>query len=421
MKKSKYVLLISLDAISNPDVDILLRQPAFASLAAQGKLNREVLSVPVSNTYPNHVSAITGELPCEHGIWSNNFFRTDEKEYWNCYCENIKSPTIFDLVKLSGLKSASIMWPVTGGNRSIDYNLPEIHADKGKFQLTENLKYGSTSYQLEMLARFLPTHMAFNIQTLDSFMTNCACRTIKKYKPNLLCLHLIAADTVKHEHGPSSSQALAEVIAMDKKLAKLIKALEQEGIREETAIVVMGDHGCLPTGRVIDLNAMLRARGVRTQNSKPISKRAPADSKTTSYSSSNPGTDEIGGDWEACYHYMGGTAALLLRDKDDSEIVSRETFFMEAMLRDPASGVKRYMPRDQFEKAGFPKNVLFCVEADKGCEFSAKPHGGHHGFCTDNSPEYTTFYMVSQSGMPPSQETGGCVKDIFGIIKQLLL
>jgi arylsulfatase A-like enzyme len=82
-----------------------------------------VIGVWPSVTYPSHATLVTGVSPERHGILYNKPFdplgRADDGTYW--FAEDLRVPTLWDVAEQSGLRTASVDWPVTiGANISHD-------------------------------------------------------------------------------------------------------------------------------------------------------------------------------------------------------------------------------------------------------------------------------------------------------------
>ena len=119
--QQRHVILISIDGF-RPDFyqDQSWPAPTLQRLAGQGVQAIGVQSVFPSLTYPSHTPIITGALPIHHIIYFNNVVDgKDGQGIWNDSL--IKVQTIWTALHNAGLKSASVMWPVTVG-AAIDYN-----------------------------------------------------------------------------------------------------------------------------------------------------------------------------------------------------------------------------------------------------------------------------------------------------------
>ena len=94
-RSGRPLIMISLDAISDSDINYLLTLPNFRKLASWGLLHRKVDSIFISNTYPVHTSISTGVMPSEHGLFDNVIydpFKNSEK--WRAHKKLIKVKTL---------------------------------------------------------------------------------------------------------------------------------------------------------------------------------------------------------------------------------------------------------------------------------------------------------------------------------------
>lgn len=128
---AKHVVLISIDGF-RPDfyLDSSWRAPHLRKILENGAYATNVRTVVPSVTYPSHTTIITGALTARHGIYYNAP-KDSTKGQWYWEESYIKTPTLWDAVKKSGLTSAAVMWPVTAG-APIDYNFPVRRPNRGE-------------------------------------------------------------------------------------------------------------------------------------------------------------------------------------------------------------------------------------------------------------------------------------------------
>lgn len=79
--------------------------------------------------------------------------------------------------------------------------------------------------------------------------------------PRYSLLWLSEPDASQHQHGPGSPQALAAIRSCDARLATVLGALDRRGVRSETDIIVVSDHGFSTIGANCDVGQTLRAAG----------------------------------------------------------------------------------------------------------------------------------------------------------------
>lgn len=84
--------------------------------------------------------------------------------------------------------------------------------------------------------------------------------------PRYSVLWLSEPDASQHQHGPGSPEALAAIKNCDDRLATVLRALEQRGVRNDTDIIVVSDHGFSTIGANCDVGESLRAAGFNAKS-----------------------------------------------------------------------------------------------------------------------------------------------------------
>jgi arylsulfatase A-like enzyme len=88
----------------------------------------------------------------------------------------------------------------------------------------------------------------------------------EKEMPRYSVLWLSEPDFSQHHHGPGSPEALAAIRSCDDRLATVLTGLERRGIRSETDIFVVSDHGFSSIGENGDVAATLRTAGINARS-----------------------------------------------------------------------------------------------------------------------------------------------------------
>jgi predicted AlkP superfamily pyrophosphatase or phosphodiesterase len=96
----------------------------------------------------------------------------------------------------------------------------------------------------------------------DLIWTEATCHVIRERKPNLLLVHLLNVDSIHHSLGPQSPAGYTANAYIDACLAQIVEAIEQAGIREQTTLIVVSDHGFTLTPKAILPNVLLREKGL---------------------------------------------------------------------------------------------------------------------------------------------------------------
>jgi predicted AlkP superfamily pyrophosphatase or phosphodiesterase len=389
--KSKYLVVISYDAFSEDNWERASRLPNLSRLIKAGAYSTKLRSVYPTLTYVVHTTMVTGVYPDKHGIYHNNPFQPfvrEKEQSWFWFRRDIKVPAIYDTLKKYRMRSAGILWPVTGRAR-IRYNIPEIRAIKNENQALKALKNGSPFYCIEMAKKFGRFRKGIEQPYLDNFTTMCAADTIKRKKPNLLLMHLIDLDDAKHEHGTDSPEIEKVLIRMDKRLGDIIEAVEAAGIKEDTVFLVVGDHGQINVRYKVRLNQLLKEKGLIYE-------------------------EEGGMKWRAYLQNAGGAAYLHLRE-DDNEAKRLALDILSKAMADGCCGIEKLYDREELDNCHAASSVQYMLEAKMGYCFEDSLDGpvvtdleeqgvkyATHGFSPDK-PGYRCNLVIA----------GECIKNEY--------
>ena len=231
------VVLISLDG-TTPDQ---LRDP---ELATFGRLRREGLEaehlIPVfpTNTFPNHVSLVTGVAPDRHGIVSNVFMDPERGLYsYEADPTWLQVEPIWSLAARHGVVSAAYHW--VGSEGPWRSGLGARHWKAFDGGIPEREKVDQILAWLD-----LPDGAE---------------------RPRLVTAWFHGTDGAGHRHGPASQAARRALRGQDAELGRLVEGLERRGLRASTTLLVVSDHGMAPVAQVVNLAASLDAAGVRAR------------------------------------------------------------------------------------------------------------------------------------------------------------
>ena len=344
--KKKHVIVISFDAVSKEDLDFLSKLPNFSKLIKEGSLIKNVESIYPSLTYPAHATIVTGKYPKNHGVINNTIL--DFKSYnpdWYWYRKYIKGDTIFDLAEENGMKTCSILWPVTARSK-ITYNMPEICCTK-KYdnQAVKSALAGSIFYQLSMNKRFGYLRSGIDQPYLDNFAMEVAKKTIRELKPNLLLLHLVDVDSQKHKYGVKSQQIIEALKRHDDRLGEIVEVLKISGIYNDSTIIALGDHSQIDVSSVIRLNSILVENNlIEVKNNKVKSYKAIAKS-------------------------CDGSSYIYLKNKNDKDIINKLKEILNNLKNQKDSPIEEIYSNDSISNLGADRDAIFMVEAREGYYF----------------------------------------------------
>ena len=340
--ESKYLIIISFDAVSSKDIDKLKELSNFKLLINNGSLINNVESIYPTLTYPAHATIMTGMYPKNHGIINNtlnNFSDNNPNWYW--YRKYIKTKTLYDLASEKGLTTAALLWPVSGRS-SINYNLTEIFAPKPyQNQFVMSALSGCIKYQLDLNKRFGHLRNGLTQPNLDNFVHESAKYTISKYKPNLLLIHYTDVDTNRHNHGYDSKEANEALLRHNERLGEIIKTLKEANIFEESTIVTLGDHSALDGDYMIRLNSLFREAGLLKVNEKGIIKSYKAVAKS-----------------------CDGSSYVYLKDKNDKKTYEKVRKILDNLKSSKEAPIDFILNDKEAANEGADPNCSFMVEGN---------------------------------------------------------
>ncbi|WMJ86909.1 alkaline phosphatase family protein [Anaerocolumna sp. MB42-C2] len=389
--KAKYLMVISYDAFSEDNWEKASKLPNLLKLIKNGAYTTKLKSVYPTLTYVVHTTMVTGVYPDKHGIYHNNPiqpFVREQEQNWFWFKKDIKVPAIYDVLQKYHMKSAGILWPVTG-KAAISYNIPEIRAIKQENQALKILRNGSPLYSIRMEKKFGRLRKGIKQPNLDNFTTMCAMDTIKREKPNLLLVHLIDLDDTKHEYGTDSPEIEKVLIRMDKRLGDILKAAEEAGIKKDTVFLIVGDHGQINVRYKIKLNYLLKENGLIYEENGQMK-------------------------WRAYIQNAGGAAYLFLKDKDiEAEQLALKV--LKDAITDESYGIERLYTGKELAAFHVEPSIKYMLEAKAGFCFDDSLKGpvitdlkaegvkyATHGFSPDK-PGYKCNLVIS----------GDCIKNEF--------
>ena len=223
------VILLSLDgtparAARTPALETL------AELARRGAAAERLTPVFPTNTFPNHVTLVTGVSPERHGIVNNVFldpkrglFRKSDDPTW------IEAEPLWSIAARHGIVSASYYWV----------------GSEGPWRSGHGPRYWKR----------------FDASTPDREKVEqiLAWLDLEQERPCLITAWFPGADGAGHRFGPDSPEVRRALERQDAAIGRLVSGLDARRAFEHTTLLVVSDHGMLEVERRVDLDAALDA------------------------------------------------------------------------------------------------------------------------------------------------------------------
>jgi predicted AlkP superfamily pyrophosphatase or phosphodiesterase len=384
------VLMISIDGLRPADVlDAKARgvkAPVLEAMVGEGAYATAVRNVLPTVTYPDHTTLVTGVWPSLHRIAANLTFDPLRKNLdgWYWYSPAIKVPTLWDAVHAAGGVVASLGWPVSVDNLSIDDNIPEYWRAKTPedIKLFHALSTRGLPEAVEAKSQVTLADVFDLTPAADEAKARMAAAIIALKHPAFMTLHLSSLDEEQHEHGPGSPQAHAALTRIDAAVGELVAAAR----REEPGLIValVSDHGFAPVEHDIDIGAAFVQAGLITlgPDGKPVS-------------------------WEAAPWISGGSAAVVLAHRNDAALRAKVAALLAKLKADPDSGIGAIIDRPAIAEMGGAPDADFFIDAKIGYEFGSALTGplivpghqkGTHGYFPSH-PEMRSTFIITGPGL----------------------
>ena len=227
------VVMISMDGVRPSEVAPELL-PSLVELAERGARAERLIPEFPTNTFPNHVTLVTGVAPERHGIVDNAFidpilgsFEKREIPAW------IEVQPLWSLLADRGMVSASFYWVGSEGD----------WRDRGGPRYWR--PFSSETPEREKVEQIL--------EWLDLPPAD---------RPRLVTSWFRGADHAGHVYGPGSPQVAEQLRAQNAAVESLVAGVRARGLWRSTTLIFVSDHGMTSASRRVDLGSALREAGV---------------------------------------------------------------------------------------------------------------------------------------------------------------
>ncbi len=335
------------------------RMPTLRALAARGALATTMETAFPSTTWPGHVSLVTGVRPARHGVVANSILnrsaaRVEDLTGDPVYdaAEILRVPTIYDVARSAGMRTAAIDWPATRRSPSLDFNLPffknqQVFETQTAPDVWREVR--ALGHPVERMGEWAELPRRF---LKDAMVADLAADVFGRHAPDLMLVHFLCTDSFQHLHGPRSPEAYWAIEYVDERIARLLATVRD--VPERVALVVVSDHGFLPVSREVRVNVRLRKLGLL-----------------------DVADDAITGARARFVMNHGSGYVYVLDERDREKIVTDLASELEHV-----EGVAHVWRSDAFASLGLPSpqaNALvgdFLVEAEPGHVFVDDAAGG---------------------------------------------
>lgn len=306
------LLVLSVDGMCITDIPFVATLPAFGRLLESGSY-ASARSILPALTYPNHVSQITGRTVSGHGVYGNTKLEAGTLPTdWFWHAADLGCPTIFDLAKAKGLRTASFFWPGTA-DADIDVLVPVIWDPEDWSD--PRVTFGPVSSPEAFPALFDKHVDKLHWKPkpdYDDFAIALTADVIVEQSADVIFCHVLAVDKTRHRTGVSSEEVREALIGVDHGLGRLLDALEAAGTLETTNIVITSDHGHSNVAQALAPNVLLAQAGLISLEE----------------------TGEVTS-WDAWVHPAGLTGQVHIRPGAGPDVAERVWSVLDSWVTDP--------------------------------------------------------------------------------------
>ncbi len=219
------LVLVSFDGFrwDYPDRGV---SPNLAALAARGVRAEGLVPSFPTKTFPNHYTIVTGLVPDHHGIVANAMWDPDFDGHFSMSNRDAVQDgrwwggePVWVTAERQGMPTAPLFWP---GNEAEINGISPSHW----------LPFDGAMANAD--------RVQWVLDLLDG---------PRDERPTFLTLYFDETDIVGHNHGPDSEEILGAIATVDSALGLLVTGLDDRGMLDRTNIVVVSDHGMIPTSQ----------------------------------------------------------------------------------------------------------------------------------------------------------------------------
>ena len=387
------VILISIDGLK-PEYVLeadahRLKIPNLRRFLKEGTYSTGVHGVVPTVTYPSHTTILTGVSPAKHGIFANSTFDPLRKNFggWYWYAEDIRVPTLWDAARAAGLTTSNVHWPVSVG-APIAWNLSQYWR-AGTPDDRKLLRILSTPGLIDALEKELGLYAdGIDESTAgDETRAKFAARLIELKQADFTTIYLTALDHEEHASGPFSTESNATLERIDAALGQILDSIKRT-YGDRAVVCVVSDHGFVATDKALHLGVAFRNAGLIEIGDKDAVKS-----------------------WKATIWGAGGSAAIILKDKNDGATKSKVADLLAKLAADPGNGIDRIISEEGLHaRGGFP-DAGFLVALRPGFITGENLSGelvtatgtkGMHGYWPDVTAMNSAFFILGPGWAPHS-------------------
>ena len=336
------ILVIFVDSLMSSDYSMLKELDNFKYIISKGTIVNKVYNQYPNLKAPASASILTGELPYRHGIYfdSNDIYvrKYREKEY-----EDIRVPTLLDLLKKNGNKIGIISWP-TMGNSGFKYNFNQINSEKLS-NVCKSILKGSSFYMAKNIYKYSDIFKINMQPECDNFYSILAMELLERKSANVIFMGYDHLSYVRKRYLRDSDNTYEALKSIDKKIGDLIRWCDNKNILDNMTLCIASSGGFNDLKNVININYAFSKHDLLNFNNKQSIKN-----------------------YVAYAHCAGGSAFIYLKNPNNMNEYGKVKVFLNSFLESNSQYIKGVYESYGYENSDLD-NFSFRLEAQPNCIF----------------------------------------------------
>ena len=339
----QYILVIFVGALMSSDYGLLNEYGNFKYIISKGSTVRKVFNQYPNLRSPATVSLLTGEFPCNHGIYFDNF-NVRVRNYRRKLYEDIRVSTLLDFFERSGNSIGVISLPIMEQS-DFRYNFGKIDSVKIK-DILRSVYYGSSVYMLRNMFKYSDI-LKINVQPEnDNFSSILAMELLEERKANVIFMELNHLSYVKERYSESSREHIFDALmSLDRKIGDLVSWCDNKNILDSLTMCIVSGGGVCDHKKSININYAFLKNGFL-----------------------NIGKFGRIREYIAYAHCDGGSAFVYLKNPNNISEYGRVKVFLDEFVRENSRFVSSIYETHSYNSLDL-NNFSFILEGRPGCVF----------------------------------------------------
>lgn len=264
---AKHVIVLDLVGLTPAHLENKELTPHLNRIASKGSVSR-IKPVFPAVTGSMQATLTTGEEPSRHGIVGNGRFDRVQKEalVWEQTVAPVEGERIWDtLKKLNPDATTAVLFM-----QHIKYDSADIIITPSPMHLEQGMQEWYFSKPPRLYEHIAEKQGPFKLHSFwgplagtasSEWISKAALHIFEHHQPTLTFVYLPNLDYQAQRFGPESEQQYKAVSEVDEIVGQFVQSVEELGMAQDTAIVLLSEYTLHHVDRPVYLNRVLREMG----------------------------------------------------------------------------------------------------------------------------------------------------------------